>query len=272
MLIAKNHLLPRLLRKAGLKKRGQLRLEQAALKKIIEQYAREAGVRRLEKLLGKIVRKVVMKIIKDEMKSVRIRSGDVEDYLGMPVFRKDKHMTGVGIVTGLAWTPMGGATLNVEASKSHGFNREFKLTGQLGDVMRESAEIAYSYIVSNAKHFGAKSEFFERAFIHLHVPAGATRKDGPSAGITMACALLSLAKKRRIRKSIALTGELTLTGYVLPVGGIKEKILAAKRAGIKEVILPEANRGDFGELPATVREGVTEHFVEHYKDVVSLIF
>ncbi len=272
MLIAKNHLLPRLLQRAGLKKRGQLRLEQTALKKIIEQYAREAGVRRLEKLLGKIVRKVVMKIIKEDTKSVRIRASDVEAYLGMPVFRKDKRMTGVGIVTGLAWTPMGGATLNVEASRSHGFNRGFKLTGQLGDVMRESAELAYSYIVANAENFDAKLEFFERAFIHLHVPAGATPKDGPSAGITMASALLSLARKRRINRGVAMTGELTLTGYVLPVGGIKEKILAAKRAGIKEVILPEANRGDFAELPAAIREGVTEHFVEHYKDVVSLIF
>ncbi len=272
LLIARNHLLPRLLQKAGLKKRGHLRLDRPALKVIIDQYAREAGVRRLEKLLGKIVRKVVMKIVKGETKSVRIRARDVEEYLGLPIFRKDKRITGVGIVTGLAWTPLGGATLNIEASKTHTFNRGFKLTGQLGDVMRESAEIAYSFIVSNAEKFSADSRFFEHAFIHLHVPAGATRKDGPSAGITMASALLSLARKRGVKKNIAMTGELTLTGQVLPVGGIKEKILAAKRAGIREVIIPEANRGDFAELPAAVREGVAEHFVENYTDVALLIF
>ncbi len=271
LLIARNHLIPRLLHSAGLKKRGQLRIEPAALKKIIEQYAREAGVRRLEKLLRKIVRKAVMKILRDKVKSVHVRAGDVEKYLGSPVFRKDRRITGVGIVTGLAWTAMGGATLSVEASKSHGFSRGFKLTGQLGNVMRESAEIAYSYIVSNAKPFGVKPEFFEQAFIHIHVPAGATPKDGPSAGITMASALLSLARRRR-PKNMAMTGELTLTGHVLPVGGIKEKILAAKRVGISEVILPESNQGDFEELPSAVVADVNVNFVDHYKKVVSYLF
>lgn len=272
LLIARHHLLPKQLVKAGLKKRGQLRIDAAALRKIIEHYSREAGVRRLEKYLGTIARKAVVKLLKGQPAPVHVRAGDVEDYLGKPVFEKEKPFTGVGIVTGLAWTSMGGATLSVEANHIHSLSRGFKLTGQLGSVMQESAEIAYSYIVANAKRFAAKEGFFDKAFIHMHVPAGATPKDGPSAGVTMASALLSLARGQRIAKVLAMTGELTLTGQVLPVGGIREKVIAARRAGIKQLILPEANRGDYEEVPEHIRKGITVHFVSRYSQVIPLLF
>jgi len=270
--IAVNHLLPRQLERNGLKKRGQLRIDKAALRKIIEQYAREAGVRRLEKYLGQIARKAVVKILGGAKQPVHVRAGDVEEYLGKPVFVKDKPLSGVGLITGLAWTAMGGATLSIEATRIHSFSRGFKLTGQLGDVMKESAEIAYSYVLANAERFGAKPEFFENSLVHLHVPAGATPKDGPSAGITMASALLSLARRRKPVRSMAMTGELTLTGQVLPVGGIREKVIAARRAGIKELILPAANKGDFEEIPEYIRKGLTVNFAAQYPEVAELLF
>ncbi len=270
--IARNHLLPRQLERNGLKKRGQLRIDKAALRKIIEQYAREAGVRRLEKYLGQIARKAVVKILHGEKQPIHVSAGDVEEYLGKPVFTKDKPLTGIGLVTGLAWTAMGGATLSIEATRIHSFSRGFKLTGQLGDVMKESAEIAYSYILANAPRWGASLDFFENSLIHLHVPAGATPKDGPSAGITMASALLSLAKHRKPLRNIAMTGELTLTGQVLPVGGIREKVIAARRAGIRELILPAANEGDFEEIPEYIRKGLTVHFAGQYDEVADWLF
>jgi ATP-dependent Lon protease len=270
--IARNHLLPRQLERAGLKPRGQLRIDQAALRRIVEDYAREAGVRRLEKYLGTIARKAVVKILEGEKTPIHVRARDVEEYLGKPVFAKEKRLAGVGVVTGLAWTAMGGATLSIEATRIHSFSRGFKLTGQLGDVMKESAEIAYSYVLANAERLGASPDFFENSLLHLHVPAGATPKDGPSAGITMASALLSLARRRRPLRNIAMTGELTLTGQVLPVGGIREKVIAARRANIRELILPEANRGDFEEIPDYIREGVTVHFASQFADVVPLLF
>lgn len=270
--IARKHLLPRAIERAGLKKRGQVRIDQAALRKIIEEYSREAGVRRLEKYLNTIVRKVVMRLLEKEKPPIRLRAKEVQDYLGKPLFYKEKPLTGVGVVTGLAWTSLGGATLSVEATHIHNLHRGFKLTGQLGTVMKESAEIAYSYIAGNAAKFDAKTEFFHKAFIHLHVPAGATPKDGPSAGITMASALLSLARGRRLVRALAMTGELTLTGHVLPVGGVREKVIAARRSGIKEIILPAANQGDYEEVPDYVRKGMAVHFVSRYAEVVSLLF
>jgi ATP-dependent Lon protease len=270
--IAGKHLLPRVRERAGLKQRGQLRIDKSALRRIIDGYAREAGVRRLEKYLGTIARKAVVKLLKGEPAPIRVKAGDVEDYLGKAIFRKERRKTGVGKVTGLAWTAMGGATLSVEATRIHGYSRGLKLTGQLGDVMRESAEIAYSYILANADKLGVKPDYFRNAFVHLHVPAGATPKDGPSAGITMASAILSLARGRRPARPLAMTGELTLTGEVLPVGGIQEKMIAAKRIGLREVILPEANRGDFEELPEHVRDGMVAHFAAHYDDVEQVVF
>ncbi len=271
--IARKYLLPRQLERAGLK-RSDIKLNSATLRAIIEGYARDAGVRRLEKQLGKIVRKAVVKILekaKKPKKTIEVTVDDLKDYLGGPVFRDERHLSGAGVVTGLAWTAMGGATLSIEAAATHEFNRGFKLTGQLGDVMRESAEIAYGYIVSHAEAFGAEQAFFKNAFIHLHVPAGATPKDGPSAGITMASALLSLARGKSVRK-IAMTGELTLTGQVFPVGGIREKVIAARRAGIRELILPEDNRSDFEEVPAHIRKGIKVHFASVFEDVAPLLF
>ena len=268
--IARKYLLPRQLARAGLK-RSDLKLNSDALKAIIEGYARDAGVRRLEKQIGKIVRKAVVKILDGAKKPIVVGVDDLKDYLGGPVFRDERNLSGAGVVTGLAWTAMGGATLSIEAVATHEFNRGFKLTGQLGEVMRESAEIAYGYIVSHAAEFGAEQEFFKNAFIHLHVPAGATPKDGPSAGITMASALLSLARKQPVRK-IAMTGELTLTGQVFPVGGIREKVIAARRAGIRELILPEDNRSDFEEVPDHIRKGIKVHFASVFEEVARLLF
>jgi ATP-dependent Lon protease len=270
--IARNHLLPRQLERNGLKKRGQLRIDKAALRKIVEEYAREAGVRRLEKYLGQIARKAVVKILHGEKQPIHVSAANVEEYLGKPVFSKDKPLSGVGLITGLAWTAMGGATLSIEATRIHSFSRGFKLTGQLGEVMKESAEIAYSYILANATRWGASLDFFENSLIHLHVPAGATPKDGPSAGITMASALLSLARHRKPVRNMAMTGELTLTGQVLPVGGIREKVIAARRAGIKELILPVANQGDFEEIPEYIRKGLTVHFAGQYPEVAERLF
>jgi ATP-dependent Lon protease len=270
--IAEKHLLPRIRERAGLKQRGQLRIDKSALRRIIDGYAREAGVRRLEKYLGTIARKAVVRLLKGEAAPIRVKASDVEDYLGKIIFQKERRKTGVGKVTGLAWTAMGGATLSIEATRIHTYSRGLKLTGQLGDVMRESAEIAYSYILANADKLGVKPDYFRNAFIHLHVPAGATPKDGPSAGITMASAILSLARGRRPVRPLAMTGELTLTGEVLPVGGIQEKVIAARRIGLRELILPEANRGDFEALPEHVREGMTAHFAAHYSDVEPVVF
>jgi ATP-dependent Lon protease len=269
--IARKHLLPRQIDKAGLK-RGQLKVDKTALRRIIDEYAREAGVRRLEKYLGAVVRKAVVKLLEGAQAPVKVHVGDIPDYLGKPVFEKEKRMRGIGVVTGLAWTALGGATLSVEATRIHTKARGLKLTGQLGEVMRESAEIAYGYVMSNAKVLGAEPGFFDEAFIHLHVPAGATPKDGPSAGITMASALLSLAAGRQITRPLAMTGEITLTGLVLPVGGIREKVIAARRAGIKEIILPAANHGDFEELPEHIRKGISVHFVDTFPQVAELLF
>ncbi|TVT33034.1 endopeptidase La [Marinobacter vinifirmus] len=269
--IAKHHLMPRRLKRAGLLKK-QLNITDAALRQVIEGYAREAGVRNLEKLLHKIIRKGIVKLLGNPDKPVKVGVADLPDYLGQPAFRKEKSMKGTGVVTGLAWTAMGGATLSIEASQVHTSQRGFKLTGQLGDVMKESAEIAYSFVSSNLKRFKGDPTFFDKSFVHLHVPEGATPKDGPSAGVTMATALLSIARKEAPQQNIAMTGELTLTGQVLPVGGIREKVIAARRQKINNLILPEANRGDYEELPEYLKEGITVNFAKHYNDVFQVCF
>ncbi|HDK37916.1 MAG TPA: endopeptidase La, partial [Thiolapillus brandeum] len=237
----------------------------------IQDYARDAGVRRLDKQLAKIVRKAVVKILEGTKPPIEITLEDLKHYLGAAIFTDERNLSGPGVVTGLAWTSMGGATLSIEAVHTHSFNRGFKLTGQLGDVMKESAEIAYGFVVSHAEQFGIDPEFFEKSFIHLHVPAGATPKDGPSAGVTMASALLSLALNKSVRK-IAMTGELTLTGEVFPVGGIQEKVIAARRAGIRELVLPSDNKGDWEEIPLHIRKGIKIHFAETYEDILPWVF
>jgi ATP-dependent Lon protease len=268
--IARKYLLPRQVDRAGLPK-GTVKLDSTTLRALISGYARDAGVRRLEKQLGKIVRKCAVKLLEGEEAPVRVSAADLKEYLGSAVFRDERRLGGPGVVTGLAWTAMGGATLSVEAVRTHSFSRGFKLTGQLGEVMRESAEIAYGYLVSHAVEFGADPAFFSDAFIHIHVPAGATPKDGPSAGITLVSALLSLARHQPVRR-IAMTGEITLTGEVFPVGGIREKLIAARRAGIKEIILPADNQGDFEEVPEHVRKGLTVRFATRFADVAPLLF
>ncbi|GAB3476857.1 endopeptidase La [Marinomonas epiphytica] len=269
--IAKQHLWPKLLKKNKLLKK-QLNITDAALRHIIEYYAREAGVRSLDKLLQKVLRKSVVSLMTEEKDHINVGVKDVERLLGMPYFRPEKNLQGVGVVTGLAWTSMGGATLPIEANKVHELTRGLKLTGKLGDVMKESADIAYSYVFSHTKSYQKTPEFFDKCLVHLHVPEGATPKDGPSAGISMATALMSLAKELPVRKGLAMTGELTLTGQVLAVGGIREKIIAAKRSKINEVILPEPNRRDYEELPESVKEGMTVHFAERYSDVEKVVF
>lgn len=269
--IARNHLWPKLLERSGLD-RDRIQIDDDALRQVIEGYAREAGVRNLEKQLGRIMRKSAVEIVQGREDPIAVVQSELDRYLGKPPFKTETPMTGVGVVTGLAWTAMGGATLNIEATRVHTKHRGFKLTGRLGEVMQESANIAYSYISAHLEDYHADPRFFDEAFVHLHVPEGATPKDGPSAGITMATALLSLASGRQPTRPLAMTGELTLTGKVLPVGGIREKVIAARRVGIHEIILPEGCRGDATELPEHIREGLTLHFVERFDQVVALVF
>ncbi|MEQ8660840.1 MAG: endopeptidase La, partial [Gammaproteobacteria bacterium] len=269
--IGTRYLWPKQRARAGLTA-SQAKVSASAMKAIAEGYAREAGVRNLEKQLGRIARKAALAVIRDADETVAVTAANLAEYLGPAPFRKQVPQRGVGIVTGLAWTAMGGATLDVEATLVHSKNRGFKLTGQLGEVMRESAEIAYSYVSARLDEFDGAIDFFDEAFVHLHVPEGATPKDGPSAGITMATALLSLARNARPRRAIAMTGELTLTGRVLAVGGIREKLIAARRSGLREVILPRAVESEFEQLPDYVVEGLTVHFVERYAEVAAIVF
>ena len=229
----------------------------------------------LDKALASIIRKAVVRILQGANKPIHVRKADVEEYLGKPIHHNEPLQTGVGVVTGLAWTAMGGATLPVEATRVHDRQAGLKVTGQLGDVMQESASIAYSYLRANAQDLGIADSiagYFDKANIHLHVPAGATPKDGPSAGVTMASALLSLATGKQIRSGSAMTGELTLTGKVYPVGGIREKLLAAKRQKLKRVILPAANLRDYEEVPEHIRRGIEVHFAATFADVVEIAF
>jgi len=271
MEIARKHLWPRLLEENGLKG-SDIKLGRAALARLVDEYAREPGVRRLERLLKKIQRKAAIQLVREEVSApITIGVRNLDEYAGKPRFR-DKHLRqGVGLATGLAWTALGGVTLMLEVTVTHHDRRGLKLTGQLGKVMQESAEIAYSYITANLARFGAPPDFFDKAFVHLHVPEGAVPKDGPSAGITMATALLSLALGK-VPLPMAMTGEMTLTGDVLPIGGEREKLLAAKRLNISEVILPTANQVDVEELPESVPQGLTIHYVRHFNDVARLLF
>ncbi|WP_439107960.1 endopeptidase La [Congregibacter sp.] len=280
--IARNHLWPKQLERHGLKEE-QLKINDPALKYVIESYCREAGVRNLEKQLSRIMRKSIVGFVKgrgtgrrksqaEVVEKRRIGKRDIDDLLGKPLFQPEKPQRGIGVATGLAWTAMGGATLPIESSRIHTLNRGFKLTGRLGDVMRESADIAYSFVISHLKDYRCDPDFFDTSMVHLHVPEGATPKDGPSAGITIATALVSLARKERIRRPLAMTGELTLTGQVLPVGGIREKVIAARRAKIMELILPHANRRDFEELPDYLSEGINVHFARNFRDVFETVF
>ncbi|MEI7881339.1 MAG: endopeptidase La [bacterium] len=271
--IARKFLIPKQLKAHGLQAK-QLVINDAALKEIIDGYAREPGVRGLENHIKKLCRKAAKQIVEKTVPQVDVTLKEVAKLLGKRIFSETDpyKKPRVGVVMGLAWTSMGGSTLYVEATQVEAKNPGFKQTGQLGNVMVESSELAYTYVRSFLTGNMKAKEFFEKNFIHLHVPAGATPKDGPSAGITMATALYSLAIKKPIRAHYAMTGELTLTGFVLPIGGLKEKTIAAKRAGVNDLIFPKENQKDFEELPAHIRKGLKPHFVSTFKDVVELCF
>jgi ATP-dependent Lon protease len=272
MEIARRYLIPKVLKNHGLKEK-HISIRKDALACLIDSYARESGVRNLENLLKKIARKVATQVVRKRIAKVILHREDVESYLGKPVFSADEMFESKpGVVTGLAWTSMGGATLQIEATSVQSKNKGFKQTGQLGEVMVESSEIAYSYVMAHLTEYGAKSDYFDEHFVHLHVPAGATPKDGPSAGVTMATALISMIEGRPVKKHLAMTGELTLTGQVLPIGGVKEKVIAARRVGIKTLIFPEANRKDFDELPEHLKKGLALGFAGNYRDVYRYAF
>jgi ATP-dependent Lon protease len=271
--IARRYLIPKTLAQHGLKD-SQVKIRKAALVKIIDGYAREAGVRNLENQIKKIMRRAAMAYAEQgQTEAIVITPHEVEIFLERPVFTAEELFEGTpGVVTGLAWTSLGGATLQVEATAMPSQSKGFKQTGQLGSVMVESSEIAYSYVMAHLQEYGAPSDFFDKHFVHLHVPAGATPKDGPSAGVTMTTALLSMILGRPVASRLGMTGELTLTGHVLPIGGVKEKTIAARRTGLKSLIFPAENRKDFEELPDYLKEGLTVHFARDYPDVYRVAF
>ncbi len=266
--IAKRHLLPKQLKEHGLSSKD-LKIGKRQLEKIVEGYTRESGVRGLEKQIAKMVRYAAKSIAIEESYHVKISNVDVEKILGPARMERDKYENNdiAGVVTGLAWTSVGGDILFIESILSKG-KGTLNITGNLGKVMKESATIAMEYIKSNAESFGINPEVFEKYNVHIHVPEGATPKDGPSAGITMLTSLVSLFAQKKVKKSLAMTGEITLRGKVLPVGGIKEKILAAKRARIKEIILSEENRKDILEIKEEYLKGLTFHYVTDMSEVI----
>ncbi len=268
--IAKRHLLPKQLKEHGLKSKD-LRIGKPQLEKIVEGYTRESGVRSLEKQIAKVVRYAAKSIAVEEEYNVKISNEDVEKILGPARMERDKYENNdvAGVVTGLAWTSVGGDILFIESILSKG-KGTLNITGNLGKVMKESATIAMEYIKSNAQSFGIDSAVFDKYNVHIHVPEGATPKDGPSAGITMLTSLVSLFTQKKVKKSLAMTGEITLRGKVLPVGGIKEKILAAKRAKIKEIILSEENRKDILEIKEDYLKGLTFNYVSEMSEVIDL--
>ncbi|MBS4167962.1 Lon protease 2 [Parachlamydia sp. AcF125] len=289
--IAKKYLIPRNRKAMGLKA-SQVSFTTDALRAIINGYARESGVRSLENNIKKILRKLAVKIVREEQeegknkkkksskqlavreKMHRIDGDSLTELLGKPVFVSDRfyERTPVGVCMGLAWTALGGATLYIEAIKVASEKTEMKLTGQAGQVMKESSEIAWSYLHSSIHKYAPEYTFFEKSQVHIHIPEGATPKDGPSAGITMVTALLSLLTDTPVLDNLGMTGELTLTGRILGIGGVKEKLVAACRSGLKTLIFPKDNMRDYAELPSYIKKGLTVHFVEHYDEVFEIAF
>ncbi|MBO4564756.1 MAG: endopeptidase La [Bacteroidaceae bacterium] len=268
--IAKRHLIPKEKVNTGLDGDKKLAFNKAAIEKIVEQYTRESGVRQLEKQVNKAFRKLAYrKAMEDELPYEKITPAEIEDLLGKPPFYRDIYQGNdyAGVVTGLAWTSVGGEILFIETSLSKGKAGKLTLTGNLGDVMKESAVIALEYVKAHVDTLGVDYRIFEQWNIHIHVPEGATPKDGPSAGITIATSIASALTQRKVRKNTAMTGEITLRGKVLPVGGIKEKILAAKRAGITDIVMCKENRKDIEEIPEKYRKGVEFHYVENVREV-----
>ena len=269
--IAAKHLVPKQMDVHGLKK-GSVKFLKKTLQVIVEAYTRESGVRELDKKIAKIMRKLARKVASDEPIPTSIKPEDLYEYLGAVEYSRDKYQGNdyAGVVTGLAWTAVGGEILFVESSLSKGKGSKLTLTGNLGDVMKESAMLALEYIHAHAAQFNINEELFENWNVHVHVPEGAIPKDGPSAGITMVTSLVSAFTQRKVKKNLAMTGEITLRGKVLPVGGIKEKILAAKRAGIKELILCKENEKDINEIKPEYLKGLVFHYVSDIQQVVDL--
>lgn len=268
--IAKRHLIPKEKENTGLADEKKLTFSKSAIEKIIEQYTRESGVRQLEKQINKSLRKLAyLKAKNSELPYYKITPKEIEELLGNPPFYRDIYQGNeyAGVVTGLAWTSVGGEILFIETSLSKGKGSKLTLTGNLGDVMKESAILALEYVKAHANVLGIDYRIFDHWNIHIHVPEGATPKDGPSAGITIATSIASALTQRKVRKNTAMTGEITLRGKVLPVGGIKEKILAAKRAGITEIVMCKDNKKDIDEISQEYIEGVNFHFVENVQDV-----
>ena len=269
--IVKRHLVPRELKNTGLDKyEPKIKFTKAAIEDLIDHYTRESGVRQLEKAINKALRKMAYKLAyTDELEKPTITPAEVEELLGKPIFTRDIYQGNkyAGVVTGLAWTSVGGEILFIETSLSKSKAAKLTLTGNLGDVMKESAVIALEYVKAHADLLGIDYRIFENWNIHIHVPEGATPKDGPSAGITIATSIASALTQRKVRKNTAMTGEITLRGKVLPVGGIKEKILAAKRAGITDIVICQDNKKDIEEIPEIYRKGVEFHYVENVADV-----
>jgi ATP-dependent Lon protease len=282
--IAKKYLIPRNRKSMGLKAK-EVTFTEGVLRKIINGYALEAGVRNLETLIKKILRKAAVKLVEwEEFRGAKRKSlppppyhiteKNITSYLGNPVYTSDRFYvrTPVGVATGLAWTALGGATLYIEAIKVTNEKTEMKLTGQAGQVMKESSEIAWSYLHSALHKYAPEFTFFAKTQVHMHIPEGATPKDGPSAGITMVTALISLLTGQPVLDDLGMTGELTLTGRVLPIGGVKEKLVAAKRSGLKILIFPQDNKRDIEELPDYIKKGLDIRFVEHYDEVFRIAF
>lgn len=268
--IALRHLLPKQLTEHALPE-GKVNISENTLRRVIQEYTRESGVRNLERNIAALCRKSAKQIVNNERKNVRITVQNLQKYLGVPKYRYDRvdKEDEIGVVTGLAWTEVGGDTLSIEVTVYPGKGK-LTLTGKLGDVMKESAQAAFSYVRSRAGQLGIAPEMFEKNDVHIHVPEGAIPKDGPSAGITIATALASVLARRKVRSDVAMTGEITLRGKVLPVGGIKEKLLAARRAGIKTVILSEENRKDMAEVPKNVKGRMELKFVPHVDQVLEI--
>jgi ATP-dependent Lon protease len=270
VVIAQNYLINKQEEANGLKK-GFVKIEKDAVKEIIASYTRESGVRELERKIGKVMRKIACKVASGEdLNEVKVKKSDLTEYLGNVEYLREKYEGNgyCGVVTGLAWTAVGGEILYIESSlnkaKTEG---KLTLTGNLGDVMKESAMLAYEYLKSNAKELGIDDNKIETYNVHIHVPEGAVPKDGPSAGVTIATSLLSSFKEKKVRKGLAMTGEITLRGKVMPVGGIKEKILAAKRAGITDLVLCQQNKRDIDKINPDFLKGLTFHYVEDIKEV-----
>ncbi|MBO5369412.1 MAG: AAA family ATPase, partial [Clostridia bacterium] len=254
--IAKEYIIPKQIKEHGLKK-SNIKITDGAILEIINSYTRESGVRELERKIGEVMRKTARAVVSENKKSVSVSDKSIEKFLGNKIFRDAENVKAdeVGVCTGLAWTMYGGDTLCIEVNIMEG-SGALELTGQLGDVMKESAKAAISFIRANGASYGVNSEFYKKYDIHIHVPEGAVPKDGPSAGITMATALISALTGKKISKKVAMTGEITITGRILAIGGLKEKSLAAYRAGIKTILIPSDNVKDIEEIPSEVREKI----------------